>query len=79
MAFIFLTVQYPSSKMQMCVPTTMRSRSGRRWHGSYGSRSAGLKHIQSLVDAGVSRFIECGPGGVLADFNRRHSTGIDCF
>ena len=27
--------------------------------------------ILSLVDGSVNRFIECGPGGVLTDFNRR--------
>jgi len=26
--------------------------------------------ISSLLESGVSRFIECGPGGVLSDFNR---------
>jgi [acyl-carrier-protein] S-malonyltransferase len=27
--------------------------------------------ILSLVDGSVNRFIECGPGGVLTDFNHR--------
>ena len=27
--------------------------------------------ILSLVDSSVNRFIECGPGGVLTEFNRR--------
>jgi [acyl-carrier-protein] S-malonyltransferase len=27
--------------------------------------------IQAQVGSGVSRFFECGPGGLLTDFNRR--------
>lgn len=33
--------------------------------------------ILSLLHSGVSRFIECGPGGLLVDFNRRIAPGSD--
>ncbi len=35
--------------------------------------------ITSLLDSGVSRFVECGPGKVLAGLNRRISRGSTVF
>ncbi len=35
--------------------------------------------ILSLVDSGVGCFFECGPGGVLADFNRQITPGSAIF
>ena len=35
--------------------------------------------IQSMLQAGVHRFLECGPGGVLAGFNRKIAPSSDVF
>jgi len=35
--------------------------------------------IMTLLESGVSRFYECGPGGVLVDFNRRIAPDAEVF
>jgi len=39
-----------------------------RWSGS----------VAAMVEAGVDRFLELGPGNVLGGLNRRNAKGLDC-